>query len=164
VRLGLTTPDEVRTAYDEMSARLDGDMGGAVVQPMTAPGVETAIGVVSDPQFGPLLMFGLGGVASDLLADRAFRLLPVSAEDAAGMVRSLRASPLLFGYRGSPPCDVGAIEEMLLRIARLADDVPEIVELDLNPVVATADGAVAVDVKVRLAQAAPTFPLLRRLH
>jgi acyl-CoA synthetase (NDP forming)/GNAT superfamily N-acetyltransferase len=164
VRVGLVTPADVREAYTEMAARLGDDMGGAVVQPMVDPGVETAIGVVSDPQFGPLVMFGLGGVASDLLADRAFRLLPLTVEDAAAQVRSLRAAPLLFGYRGAEPCDVSALEDMLLRVAALADDFPEIAELDLNPVVSTPDGATAVDVKIRLTAAEPTFPLLRRLR
>lgn len=164
VRLGLSTPEETRVAFGEMSARLGDDMGGAVVQAMVEQGVETAIGVVSDPQFGPLVMFGLGGVASDLLADRAFRLLPLTVADAATQIRSLKAAPLLFGYRGTPRCDVAALEEMLLRIAALADDFPELAELDLNPVVVTADGAIAVDVKIRLAPAEPTFPLLRRLR
>ena len=164
VRLGLTTAEDARQAYAEMAARLGDDMGGAVVQPMVEPGVETAIGVVSDQQFGPLIMFGLGGVASDLLADRAFRLLPLTVEDAAAQVRSLRAAPLLFGYRGAPPCDVPALEDMLLRVAALADDLPEITELDLNPVVSTPEGATAVDVKIRLTPAEPSFPLLRRLR
>ena len=164
VRLGLATAQDARQAYAEMAARLGDDMGGAVVQPMVEPGVETAIGVVSDPQFGPLIMFGLGGVASDLLADRAFRLLPLTVEDAAAQVRSLRAAPLLFGYRGAPPCDVPALEDMLLRVAALADDLPEIAELDLNPVVSTPEGATAVDVKIRLTPAEPSFPLLRRLR
>jgi len=163
-RLARPPPPRVGTAYAEMSARLGDEMGGAVVQPMVEQGVETAIGVVSDPLFGPLVMFGLGGVASDLLADRAFRLLPLTVEDANAQVRSLRAAPLLFGYRGAPPCDVRALEDMLLRVAALADDLPEIAELDLNPVVATPAGAIAVDVKIRLIPAEPTFPFLRRLR
>jgi len=131
---------------------------------MAEPGVDTAAGVVSDPAFGPLVMFGLGGVASDLLADRSFRILPLSQEDAAAQVRGLRASPLLSGYRGSRPVDLVALEDVLLRIARLAQDVPELAELDINPLVATAGGVLAVDVKVRLAPGPAQFPLLRRLR
>lgn len=164
VQLGLRGASETRLGYVEMSERLGDAMGGAIVQSMVTSGVETAIGVVSDPQFGPLVMFGLGGVASDLLADRAFRLLPLTVEDAAAQIRSLRASPLLFGYRGAPECDVAALEDMLLRVAALAEDLPEIAEMDLNPVICSPDGAVAVDVKIRLAPAARIDPLLRRLR
>ena len=164
VRLNLATPDEVSAAFAEMADRLGPDMGGGVIQPMAEPGVDTAAGVVSDPAFGPLVMFGLGGVASDLLADRSFRILPLSQEDAAAQVRGLRASPLLSGYRGSRPVDLAALEDVLLRIARLAQDVPELAELDINPLVATAGGVLAVDVKVRLAPGPAQFPLLRRLR
>ncbi|PZS35649.1 MAG: acyl-CoA synthetase [Pseudonocardiales bacterium] len=164
VRLDLTGPEQIRAAYDEMVTRLGTAMRGAVVQPMVGEGVETAIGVVHDPSFGPMVMFGLGGVASDLLADRSFRLLPMTVEDAAGLVRSLRGAPLLFGYRGTPACDVAALEDMLLRVARLAADLPELAELDLNPVIAGPDGAIAVDVKVRLHPVPVADPLLRRLR
>jgi acyl-CoA synthetase (NDP forming)/GNAT superfamily N-acetyltransferase len=164
VRLGLDGPREVRAAYDDMAARLGPAMGGAVVQPMVDGGVETAIGVVHDPTFGPMVMFGLGGVATDLLADRSFMLLPITVEEAAELIRSLRGAPLLFGYRGRPPCDVAALEDMLLRVARLAEDLPELAELDLNPVIAGPDGAIAVDVKLRLAPAPSADSLLRRLR
>jgi acyl-CoA synthetase (NDP forming)/GNAT superfamily N-acetyltransferase len=163
IRLGLSTPREVKDAFADLTSRLGDATAGAVVQPMVRGGVETAIGVVSDPAFGPLVMFGLGGVASDLLADRSFRIIPLSRDQAAAQVRALRSSALLFGYRGSEPVDVSSLEEMLLRVAQLAAEVPEIAELDLNPVVARADGALALDVKVRLARAAHSYPLLRRL-
>jgi len=132
VRLDLDGPGQVRGAYNAMAVRLGPGMGGAVVQPMVRDGVETAIGVVHDPSFGPLVMFGLGGVASDLISDRSFRLLPMTVEDAATLIRALRGAPLLFGYRSSPPCDVTALQDMLLRVARLAEDLPELAELDLN--------------------------------
>ncbi|MDP9239930.1 MAG: GNAT family N-acetyltransferase [Actinomycetota bacterium] len=164
VRLDLTGPEEIRAAYDDMADRLGPAMHGAVVQPMVGHGVETAVGVAHDSDFGPMVMFGLGGVASDLLADRAFRLLPMSVEDAADLVRSLRGAPLLFGYRGTPSCDVRALEDMILRVARLAEDLPELAELDLNPVIAGPDGAIAVDVKVRLQPVVVTDRLLRRLR
>jgi acyl-CoA synthetase (NDP forming)/GNAT superfamily N-acetyltransferase len=163
VSLRLADEDAVRSSFDEMQRRLGTRMGGAVVQPMITAGVEAAVGVVNDPSFGPLVMFGLGGVASDLLADRAFRILPLTREDAAAHVRSLRASPLLFGYRGSEPVDGAALEDLLLRVAELADTVPEVAELDLNPVMATAAGASAVDVKIRLERRPRSLALLRRL-
>ena len=146
------------------SRDLGDSMGGAIVQPMIGAGVETAIGVVADPTFGPLVMVGLGGVASDLLADRAFHMLPMTAEDAQRQIRSLRAAPLLFGYRNTPRCDVGALEEMVLRVAQLATNVPELAELDLNPVTVSPSGAIAVDVKVRLRPAGGSDPLSRRLR
>jgi acyl-CoA synthetase (NDP forming)/GNAT superfamily N-acetyltransferase len=164
VAMGLAGPAELRAAFSDMSGRLGSRMGGAVMQPMARPGVETAAGVAVDRSFGPLVMFGLGGVASDLLADRGFRILPMTREDAAEQVRGLRASPLLFGYRGSEPVDVAGLEDLLLRLARLAADLPEVAELDLNPVVARPDGVEALDVKVRLSPAVTDFPLLRRLR
>lgn len=164
VRLNLRTPLEVAEAFTTMARDLGPDMGGAIVQPMVAAGVETAIGVVADPTFGPLIMVGLGGIASDLLADRTFHMLPMSIEDAQRQIRSLRGAPLLFGYRNTPTCDVHAFEEMVLRVAQLATNVPELVELDLNPVVASPSGAIAVDVKVRLRPTAEHDPLARQLR
>jgi acyl-CoA synthetase (NDP forming)/GNAT superfamily N-acetyltransferase len=164
VRLNLRSLVEVAEAFVAMSAVVGERMGGAIVQPMVGAGVETAIGVVADPTFGPLVMVGLGGVASDLLADRAFHMLPLTIEDAQRQIRSLRAAPLLFGYRNTPLCDVEALEEMLLRVAQLAANIPEVAELDLNPVTVSPDGAVAVDVKVRLRPASADDPLSRRLR
>jgi len=164
VRLNLGSPEEVAGAFKAMARDLGDSMGGAIVQPMIGAGVETAIGVVADPTFGPLVMVGLGGVASDLLADRAFHMLPMTAEDAQRQIRSLRAAPLLFGYRNTPRCDVGALEEMVLRVAQLATNVPELAELDLNPVTVSPSGAIAVDVKVRLRPAGGSDPLSRRLR
>jgi acyl-CoA synthetase (NDP forming)/GNAT superfamily N-acetyltransferase len=153
VRLNLSSALEVAATFTAMADNLGEEMHSAIVQPMVEPGVETAIGVVADPTFGPLIMVGLGGIASDLLADRAFRLLPLGADDAARQIRSLRGAPLLFGYRNTPLCDVAALEEMLQRVAELATNVPELAELDLNPVIVSSTGAIAVDVKVRLAPA-----------
>ncbi|MBV8161951.1 MAG: GNAT family N-acetyltransferase [Acidimicrobiia bacterium] len=165
VRLGLWSADEIRNAFDDMAANLGQTMGGAVVQPMAAPGVETIVGITQDPVFGPLVMFGLGGVATDLLGDRGFRLVPVTDRDAAELVLSVHAAPLLLGYRGSPPADLDAIEDLILRVGKLADDRPEVAEMDLNPVVVSPSGAVAVDVKIRVLPAtAPADPYLRRLR
>ena len=164
VQLDLDTDADVSAAYDEMVARLGDRMTGAVVQQMAAPGIETIVGVVQDPLFGPLVMFGLGGVATELLGDRSFRVLPLTDLDAAELVRSLRSSPLLFGYRGSPRVAVDALEDVLQRVARLAARVPEVAELDLNPVIVSADGAVTVDCRAKVAPlpAGPS-PDLRRL-
>ena len=120
VRLGLRSEDEVADAYRSMADHIGDGMTGGTVQQMAAPGVETIVGVVHHPLFGALVMFGMGGIATELLGDRSFRILPVTDLDAAELVRSLRASPLLFGYRGSPPVAVSALEDLLQRIARLA--------------------------------------------
>ncbi len=168
VRVGLADADAIRRAFRAMTAALDHRMGGAVVQPMAAPGIETIVGVVNDRSFGPLVMFGMGGVATDLLGDRAFRSAPLTDVDAATLVRSLRSSPLLTGYRGSPPVDLAAVENVVLRASRLAHDLPELAELaelDLNPVIATAAGSLIVDAKVRLAVPPPHLdPWLRHLQ
>jgi acyl-CoA synthetase (NDP forming)/GNAT superfamily N-acetyltransferase len=131
VRLDLRTPEAVREAYDAIPA---GDP--VIVQAMAAPGVATVVEIVDDPSFGALVSFGLGGVATDLLGDRAYRTLPLTDLDAAELVREPRAWPLLDGYRGSEPVDVHALEELLLRVARLADDCPEVLDLRLEPVIA----------------------------
>jgi acetyl coenzyme A synthetase (ADP forming)-like protein len=153
VRLDLDGPSEVAMAYEEMAARLGDRMDGAIVQPMAAPGVETIVGLVLDPLFGPLVMFGLGGVATELLGDRSFRILPLTDTDAAELVRSLRSSPLLFGYRGSAPVAVDALEDLLQRVGRLAGLVPELAELDLNPVIASTRGVEVADARIRVAPA-----------
>jgi acyl-CoA synthetase (NDP forming) len=150
VALALADADELRRAWSAMAAGLGDTMGGGLVQPMAEPGVELIVGVVQDPSFGPLVAFGSGGVTADLIGDRAYRLLPMTRSDAAELVRSLRTSPLLFGYRGAPPVDVSALEELLLRVARLAEAHPQIVELDLNPVVASPAGVTVVDAKMRI--------------
>ncbi|MGY1662743.1 GNAT family N-acetyltransferase [Geodermatophilus sp. SYSU D00705] len=130
VRLDLGDADAVRAAFAAIPA---GDP--VIVQEMAAPGVATVVGVVDDPSFGALVSFGLGGVATDLLGDRAYRTLPLTDLDAAELVRAPRAWPLLNGYRGSEPVDVAALEDLLLRVARLADDLPEVLQLRLEPVI-----------------------------
>src|SRR5438477_9925460 len=107
----------------------------------------------------------LAGIASDVLGDRMFRIVPMTSADAHEMVRSVRAAPLLFGYRGRPAVDVAAVEDVLLRIGQLAADVAEITELDLNPMIAGPEGVVVVDAKVRLFPVTEQAdPLLRRLR
>jgi len=130
VRLDLGDEDAVRAAF---AAIPSGDP--VIVQEMAAPGVATVVEIVDDPSFGALVSFGLGGVATDLLGDRAYRTLPLTDLDAAELVRSPRAFPLLNGYRGSEPVDLEALEDLLLRVARLADDLPEVLRLTLEPVI-----------------------------
>ncbi len=149
VRLDLATSEDVRQAFIDMSARVGEVMEGAIVQPMLR-GVEVIAGVLSDPLFGPVVMFGSGGVAVELFGDRVFRILPMTDVDAHEMVRATRGAPLLAGYRGAPPCDIAALEEVLLRVAQLADEVPQLAEMDLNPIIATPKGCVAVDARIRL--------------
>jgi len=119
-----------------------------------APGIEVALGVVRDPGFGPLVMVAAGGVATDVWDDRVFLMPPLTPADAARAVRSLRIWPLLAGFRGAAAADVDSLEELVLAVGRLAQGVPEVAELDLNPVIVSATGLTVVDVKLRLARAA----------
>ena len=152
VWLWLADAEAVRGAYVAIAGALQVNTPTVVVQRMADPGVELVAGIVHDKLFGSLLMLGLGGVRTDLLADRTFRLLPLTDLDAGRMWRSLRGAPLLSGYRGSEPADTAALQDVLMRVGRLAEDFPEIAELDLNPILAGPHGAVAVDVKLRLSK------------
>jgi acyl-CoA synthetase (NDP forming)/GNAT superfamily N-acetyltransferase len=164
VLLDLRGERDVRRGYTELSRRFGADLRRVLVQPMITDGVEVLVGVVHEPVFGPLVVFGLGGVATDVLGDHAARLTPLTDVDAEGMIRGIRAAPLLYGHRGTPPVDLNALADVLLRISRLADEVPEIAELDLNPVLARQDGVSPVDARIRLVPAEPTDPFLRRLR
>jgi acyl-CoA synthetase (NDP forming) len=110
------------------------------------------------------LVFGSGGVATDVLGDRSARLTPLTDTDAAALIRSVRAAPLLLGHGGTPAADLGALEDILIRVSRLGDDIPHVAELDLNPVIARADGAHVVDARVRILPAHAADPYLRRLR
>jgi acyl-CoA synthetase (NDP forming)/GNAT superfamily N-acetyltransferase len=147
----LTNASAVRVAYEEMEGRLGGKMGGAVIQPMAQSGIEAIVGLTVDPVFGPVVMVGLGGVMTDVLGDRAFAVPPLSPDEAESMVSSLRAAPLLDGFRGAAPVDPEALVAIVKQVARIAEELPELVELDLNPVIVTPDGALIVDCKARLA-------------
>jgi acyl-CoA synthetase (NDP forming)/L-amino acid N-acyltransferase YncA len=153
VRLGLGSAAEVLAACRGFAGELGRD-GPVLVQPM-ASGVEIALGVVRDARFGPLVMVAAGGVATELWEDRVFLLPPITARDAARAVRSLRVRPLLEGYRGSPAVDMAGLEQLIVQVGRLAEDVPQLVELDLNPVLVGTGGCTLVDVKARLTPAAP---------
>ena len=158
MRLGLSSADEVEAAFDDMRDHLGERMRGAVLQPMAEGGVEVIAGFLQDPAFGPQVLFGLGGVAVELLGDHATRLAPLTDRDARSMVLGLHASPLLTGYRGSAPVDIDGLVDLLLRVGRLAEEVPELAEMDANPVIVTAEGPVVVDARLRVT-AAPVAPL-----
>ena len=164
VQLDLRTKQEVRRAYRLLADTFGADLDRVLVQPMAADGVEVLIGVVHEPVFGPLVVFGLGGVTTDVLSDHTAKLAPLTGTDAAEMIREIRSAPLLFGHRGTPPADVAALADALLRVSRLADDLPEVAELDLNPIIAHPDGISAVDARVRLTTVEPQDPFLRRLR
>ncbi|GAA1599316.1 MULTISPECIES: GNAT family N-acetyltransferase [Kribbella] len=153
VRVGLANAVQLGTAYDEIT-KATGDPH-VLVQAMAPSGTELVIGVVRDPRFGPLLMAGSGGVLTDVLADRQWRGLPLTDLDARDMLHSLRCAPLLAGYRGARAADQDAVLDVVHRIAWLAATVPELAELDINPLIAAPSGAVAVDIRARLT---PTIP------
>jgi acyl-CoA synthetase (NDP forming)/GNAT superfamily N-acetyltransferase len=150
VHLGLSNELAVREAYLAIAHSLDEAEPQVALQRMVQTGAELVVGVAHDFLFGSLVMVGLGGVQTDLLRDRSFRALPLTDRDATAMRHELRAAPLLTGYRGNPAMDTGALEQLLLRVAELAEDFPEISELDLNPVVDIRRGVAALDVKLKL--------------
>jgi acyl-CoA synthetase (NDP forming) len=120
--------------------------------------------VLQEEVVGPLVLFGVGGAAADALADRAARLAPLTDSDAGELIRSIRAAPLLLGHPGAPGVDLTALRDLLLRISQMADDLPQIAELELSPVFARPDGVQAVDARIRLQAAEPADAHLRRLH
>lgn len=158
VHLNLQDGNGVRRAFQAIRDRvaeidqLDA-MEGVLVQPMLSGGVEVMVGVTQDPLFGPLIGFGLGGIHVEILNDVCFRVTPITDRDAHEMVESIRGYRLLQGYRGHPPADIAALEELLLRVARLVEEIPEIAELDLNPVFALppGQGCLIVDARIRVA-------------
>jgi acetyl coenzyme A synthetase (ADP forming)-like protein len=157
VVLDVKTVSGVERAYRAIRSRLrelgrEDEMQGVTVQAMVSGGVETIVGVTHDRSFGPLILFGLGGTLVELLKDVQLRIQPLTDVDVRDMVRSVKGYQLLQGWRGSPPADIGALEELLLRVSALAEDLPEVAEMDLNPVRALApgEGAVVVDARVLL--------------
>ena len=126
-----------------------------MVQPMVTGGVELLAGIVQDPSFGPLVAFGPGGVLAELIGDATFRIVPVTDVDVLEMITAGKAGRLVAGYRGAPPADQAALTDLLTRLSALAEDHPELAELDLNPVIARAEGCLIVDARARLAPAAP---------
>ncbi|MFC9293604.1 GNAT family N-acetyltransferase [Streptomyces sp. NPDC057011] len=152
VRLDLRDEAELRLSYEELTDALGKPVElQPVVQPMVPRGVDTVVRSVIDPAAGAVLSFGLAGVASELLGDTAHRLVPATDRDAAGLIRSIRTAPLLFGWRGSDPVDTPALEELLLRLSRLVDDHPEVIGVSLEPVVVATEGLSVLSATVRIA-------------
>jgi len=145
VALDLADEDEVRAAAERIGPPL-------LVQPMIRGGAELLAGAAQDPVFGPLVAFGPGGVFAELIGQAQFRLAPLTDLDARELVGAGKAGRLVAGFRGAPPADTDALVDLLLRLSRLVEDVPELAELDLNPVLARPDGCVAVDARVRVAR------------
>jgi acyl-CoA synthetase (NDP forming)/GNAT superfamily N-acetyltransferase len=163
VILDVRTADDAREAYRRLAAQYGDRLHGVLVQQMIPPGTEMLIGFVQDATFGPLVQVGAGGVTTDVVKDRSARLLPLTDRDAHEMIASLRIAPLLTGFRGAQPLDVAAFTRTVHRVARLAEDLPSAVELDINPVILHPGGCTAVDVKIHVAPAPEVDPYLRQL-
>jgi acetate---CoA ligase (ADP-forming) len=150
IALGLATTDEVREAAERIGPPL-------IVQPMLEGSAELLAGVVQDPVFGPLVAFGPGGVFAELIGQAEFRIAPLTDVDANELVQGGKAGELMRGFRGKPAADKQALTDLLHRLSRLGEELREVAELDLNPVIASPDGCVAVDarIRVRRAEAAP---------
>ena len=155
VKVGLRTSKQVGKAYDDILGAIgqkypQAIVQGVSVQKMASPGVEVIIGMSKDAQFGPVLMFGLGGILVEILKDVSFRIVPLTKRDAGEMVREIKGYPLLQGYRGQEAVDVSNLEELILKVSDFVEQNPQVKELDLNPVFAYSDGAIAVDARVVL--------------
>ena len=156
--------DEVRRGFRSLRESFGHRLAGVIVKPIVTGGVEVMISVLQEAVVGPLVLFGAGGAAADALADRAARLAPLTDSDADELIRSIRAAPLLLGHPGAPGVDLTALRDLLLRVSQLADDLPQIAELEVSPVFARPDGVQAVDARIRLQAAEPADAHLRRLH
>ena len=155
VKLGLANATQVGKAYTEIMSSIkenypQAQIEGVSVQKMALPGVEVIIGMSKDPQFGPVLMFGLGGVFVEVLKDVSFRIVPVTRTDASEMIKEIKGYPILEGYRGKEPADISALEELIIKVSEFVDQNPQIKELDLNPIFAYEDRAIAVDARIIL--------------
>lgn len=155
VKLSLSNANEVKKAYEEIFKRMRKHYPRAVihgvsVQKMVRPGTEVIVGTSKDPQFGPVIMFGLGGIFVELLKDVSFRVIPVDRRDAQEMIQEIKGYPLLKGYRGKEPASIPALVGVILKISKFIEKSPQIKELDLNPIVAYRDKAVVVDARIIL--------------
>ncbi len=155
VKLNLKTAEEVTKAYEDIIASAkryapQAKIQGVTVQNMARPGIEVIIGMSKDPQFGPVLMFGLGGVMVELIKDVSLRVVPLSPRDAREMIREIKGYKMLTGFRGQPPVATATLEDWLLKLSQFVEATPEIKEIDLNPIFAYSDGALAVDARVIL--------------
>ncbi|MDI6764923.1 MAG: acetate--CoA ligase family protein [Thermodesulfobacteriota bacterium] len=157
VRLSLNNMKEVKSAYHEIIEGVlkqypNAVIQGVSVQKMAKPGTEVIVGTSKDPQFGPVIMFGLGGIFVEVLKDVSFRIIPLSRKDALEMIEEIRGYPLLQGYRGKESVDIPALTEIILKISRVMEENPKIKELELNPIIAYKKGALAIDARIILEQ------------
>ena len=155
VMLSINSVTEVKKAYDEILKKVrkqypDAIIHGVSVQKMARPGTEVIVGTSKDPQFGPVIMFGLGGIFVELLKDVSFRVIPVEPRDAQEMIKEIKGYPLLQGYRGKEPANISALVEIILKISKLIEENPQIKELELNPVFAYRDKALGIDARIIL--------------
>jgi len=155
VKLGLANAAQVGRAYTDIVSSIKGkypraQIEGVSVQKMAPPGVEVIVGMSKDAQFGPVLMFGLGGVLVEVLKDVSFRIVPLARRDASEMIKEIKGYPILQGYRGKEPANITALEELIVKVSEFVEQNPQIKELDLNPVFAYKDKAVAVDARIVL--------------
>ena len=158
VKVNLKNKAEVENAYDAIirsckAAAPTAKIEGVSVQPMGKPGIEVIMGMIKDPSFGPVIMFGLGGVFVEVLKDVAFRVIPIEESDAEDMINEIKGKKLLEGYRGQEPADVAYLRQMLLKLSDFVNRTPEIEEIDMNPVFSYKDGAVVVDARIILSAA-----------
>jgi acyl-CoA synthetase (NDP forming) len=163
VLLDLHGADEVRRGFRSLEDAFGDRLTSVIVQPMITGGVEVTINVLEEQLFGPVVLFGLAG-AADVLADRSARLAPLTDTEADDLIRSVHAAPLLLGRPGAPGADLASLKDMLLRVSQMADDLPQITELDLSPVIARRDGALAGDARIFLQPAKSTDAYLRQLR
>ncbi|MBM4337983.1 MAG: acetyl-CoA synthetase [Deltaproteobacteria bacterium] len=155
VRLSLKNGAEVRAAFKEIlegaqKKNPSASIEGVSVQKMAKPGTEVIVGTSKDPQFGPVIMFGLGGIFVEVLKDVSFRIIPLSRRDALEMIEEIKGYPVLQGYRGKDPADISALIEIILKISRVMEQNPEIRELEFNPILTYKKGAMAVDARIIL--------------
>jgi acyl-CoA synthetase (NDP forming) len=157
VILNLNNREDARNAYNKIVENIkenkpDAKIDGILVQEMAPPSIEVIVGAIKDSQFGSTLMFGLGGIFVEVMKDVAFRIAPITEEDAHEMITEIKAYPILRGYRGQPPVDIDTIVKILVKTSRLVMDHQEIRELDLNPVMVYEKGAKTVDARIILEQ------------
>jgi acyl-CoA synthetase (NDP forming) len=155
VKVNLSDSCAVEKAFDDIIASVKKaypgtDLEGISVQAMAKPGTEIIIGMTKDPQFGPVIMFGLGGIMVEMLKDVAFRTIPLNRDDAVSMIKGIKGYKLLQGYRGQEPADINSLADMVVRLSDLIDKTPEIKEVDMNPVFVYGDGAVVADARIVL--------------
>jgi acyl-CoA synthetase (NDP forming) len=165
VRVGIGDETQLRAAVHDLDVIGGGAAQPLIIQPMAGTGTELIVGAVHDARCGPLIMVGAGGVFTEVLGDRSFGLAPLTDGDAERVLGRLRSAALLDGYRGVPSVPHSAVTDVLVRVAALVDDVPEIAELDLNPLICRSDGVLAVDARIRVAPAPlHADPLVRQLR